>query len=96
MIVTTSLLDRHADVDDELGVLATSSGSGIPTDLRSPFEGGRTSCEALDLRELVEVAEAADEVVDAAVGELAQPVGDLVGSPTGPQLERSIALESSG
>src|SRR5256885_5429744 len=40
-------------------------------------------CEALDLPELVDRSEPADEVVDAAVGELAQPRADLLRSADG-------------
>ena len=59
--------------------------------------GQHLAREALDLPELVDRAEAADEVAHAAALELARATPTMSsGVPTGPQLERSIACESSG
>ena len=90
-------LDRHADVDDQRGVLQqlVASPFGSPHSLVREL-GQDVSREALDLTELVEGAEPADEVVDAGLGEGAEPVAIWSGVPTGPQFERSIAWESSG
>ena len=92
------LLDGHADVDDQRRVLQKLVGSafGSPHSLVCELRQ-HVSREPLDLAELVERAEPADEVVHARLGERARasPRSDP-GVPTGPQFERSIALDSSG
>ena len=52
--------------------------------------------EALHLPELVERAEAADEVVDPRLRERPEPVDDLLRVPDGPQLASRVLRDSSG
>ena len=77
-----ALLDREADVDDQRRVLeqiAVSTTVAITHLTLSAENSGQDFLrEPLDLRELVDRAEPADEVVDAGLGERPDPLGDLV------------------
>ena len=91
--------DRHAYVDHKRRVLVARNLQCLPS--RSPSFGcelgKHVARETLHLIELVDRAESADEVRHAGLSERANPLRDLLGpSPTGPQLERSIACDSSG
>ena len=77
-----ALLDGEADVDDQRGVLEQialldNSGHHSPHPLCGEH-GQHFLREPLHLRELVDRAEPADEVVDAGLGERPDPLGDLI------------------
>ena len=96
-----ALLDREAGVDDELRVLAdlrvgrhpATSPCRLPLDSRLAERRQHVAREPLHLPELVERAEAADEVVDARRGERPEPLDDLLRRVRpGPSSSARVAL----
>ena len=84
-----ALLDGEAGVDDELRVLAdlgVGTASVYPPASSTALAAQRrqhVAREPLHLPELVERAEATDEVVDAGCRERPEPLDDLLGRPDG-------------
>src|SRR5262245_4031743 len=101
MIVTTS----PSSIEKQTSTISAASSSTLSVTtavaIASPHSFGRELGkhfvrEALDLAELVDRAEAADEVVDAGVGERANPLRDLLRRADGPPVRQVHRLRQLG